>query len=274
MMEFSRCLSRRVFDDGICAYENPCHPCHPFVRWQQSYAKENGGPELTFQLPEPLSGQQSSLNLVFVGLNPGFDPWEEFPSPADSFEDYDSFFRCRFDDEHRNAAGQPVVFGRNIYNERTSRSPRFWRGIERLGDRHLSGLLGGSFTLGRDAIITQVVRYKSKKAWKGNNRQERDKIREHEDCMTRCLLDDLKPDVAVPCGVGPMRALARILAVPQLKKGRLGQLIGSAYWAELPCGKVMKICPLWHLSYSARNAQWDENAAIAIRTALGLVAGS
>jgi hypothetical protein len=31
---------------------------------------------------------------------------------------------------------------------------------------------------------------------------------------------------------------------------------------------------LWHLSYYARNAQWDENAAIAIRTALGLVAGS
>ena len=68
-MELSRSLSRRVFDDGISAYRNPDHPCHPFVRWQQSYANEKGGPELTFQLPEPFSGERSSLNLIFVGLN-------------------------------------------------------------------------------------------------------------------------------------------------------------------------------------------------------------
>ncbi len=271
MMEFSRSLSRRVFDDGINAYRHPDHPCHPFVRWQQICAEENGRSDLTFQLPEPFSGKRSSLNLVFVGLNPGFDPWEEFPSPADNFEDYDSFFRCRFDDEHRNAAGQPVVFDRMPFNERTSRSPTFWRNIERFGDRYLSGSLGGSFRLGTHALLTQVVRYKSREGWVGDqdNSLEGAAIWRHEDAMTRDIMDDLKPDVAIPCGKKALHGLARALNLSELEEVGIGQVVGHTYLAELPCGKVMSICPSKHQSWynQTPEVEW-EATAIAILKAL------
>jgi hypothetical protein len=260
MIEFSRSLSRHVFDDGIRAYNEVDHPCHPFVRWQQSYAIAQGRADLTFQMPEPFSGERSDLNLVFVGLNPSFDPWEEFPTPADSFESYDAFFRCRFDDEHRNAAGQPVVFDGGPFGERTSRPPTFWRGIERFGNRYLAGELGGSFRLGTDAILTQVVRYKSRDGWMGDNSRDGAAIWRHEAALTRYIIDDLKPDVAVPCGGKALHGLARALNLSQLEELGIGEAIGCAYEAELPCGKVMRICPARHHSRPAPHEQWEATA--------------
>jgi hypothetical protein len=269
MMEFSCSLSRRVFDDGICAYDNPSHPCHPFVRWQQSYAKEKGRPELTFQLPEPFSGERSSLNLVFVGLNPSFDPWEEFPTPTDSFEYYDAFFRRRYDDEHRNDHGQPVIFRVSRRNKRTRRSPKFWRGIEWFGGRYLAGPLGGGFRLGADAIVTQVVRYKSRRGWVGDrdNSPEGNAIWQHEDDLTTKIMDGLQPDVAVPCGEEAVHGLARALNLSHLEEVGIGQAVGGTYPAELPCGKEMRICPSKHQSryWLTGSDEWQRTANAIIK---------
>ena len=102
----------------------------------------------------------------------------------------------------------------------------------------------------------------------GNTRQEREKIRQHEYDITKCILDDLKPDVAVPCGVGAMRALARVLNVPEMDKIRMGTAVGNIYCAKLRCGEVMRICPSRHLSWPPRYPEWDPKTANAILKAL------
>ena len=74
IIEVSREVSRRIYEDGIAAFRDASHPCHPFVCWQA----QHGCPD--FQLPEPFSGRGSSLGLVFVGLNPGFTENEPIPT--------------------------------------------------------------------------------------------------------------------------------------------------------------------------------------------------
>ena len=66
--------------------------------------------------------------------------------------------------------------------------------------------------------------------------------------MTRDIMDDLKPDVAVPCGQKALHGLARALNLSQLEELGIGQAVGCTYPAELPCGKMMRICPSKHQS--------------------------
>jgi hypothetical protein len=202
-MEVSLRLSREIYDDGMAAFHDPAHPCHPFVRWQ----RENGCPE--FQLPEPFSGRRSMLRLVFVGMNPGFTADEDMPKAATgiSFEKYDSFYRGRFDDDNRDQHSRLVV--RRDGGRR--KVVRFWNGIERFCRQRLSDLVGCDFRLGEHAVLIETVRYKSKSGWMGDSPSERQAIANHERKMTHKLLEDLLPKIVVAVGGKALCELAKIL---------------------------------------------------------------
>jgi hypothetical protein len=188
IIEVSTETSRTIYEDGMAAFRDPGHPCHPFVRWQA----QHGCPD--FQLPEPFSGRGSSLGLVFVGLNPGFTEDEPIPTAGAgaSFEDYDSFYRERFDDKNRDSSKRILVPRKGA----AAKPGRFWNAIERFG----RACLVRDFRLGEHALLIEVIRYKSKHGWTGDNDEERDAIAEHERRLTRALLEDLRPKVIVTAG--------------------------------------------------------------------------
>ena len=197
IIEVSREISRRIYEDGLAAFRDLSHPCHPFARWQA----QHGCPD--FQLPEPFSGRGSTLGLVFVGLNPGFTEDEPIPTARGaSFEDYDSFYRERFDDKNRDSNKRILVPRKGA----AGKPGRFWNAIERFG----RACLVREFRLGEHALLIEVIRYKSKHGWTGDNDEERHAIAEHERRLTRALLEDLRPKVLVAAGRAALRELTAL----------------------------------------------------------------
>ena len=116
------------------AYCNPEHPCHMFPTLQHGVADEN------WQLPEPFNGASATAGIVFVGLNPSYNPCERVPRIGASFEEWDSFYRYRFDSDPAQWA-------------------RLYRRYQQLGQI----AVGPAFRLGRDALVLEVVRFRSEK---------------------------------------------------------------------------------------------------------------
>src|SRR5438445_13114673 len=73
------------------AYGDEGHPCHQFVHLQKGVAPER------WQLPEPFNGWSANAGLVFMALNPSYDPSEDVPRLGASFEEWDRYYRGRFD---------------------------------------------------------------------------------------------------------------------------------------------------------------------------------
>ena len=87
----SRDSSLAIFDDALAAYSAPDHPCHVFRSLQ------TGVTDSEWQLPEPFNGRSARAGLVFLGLNPSYDPSEPVPRVNATFDEWDAFYRRRFD---------------------------------------------------------------------------------------------------------------------------------------------------------------------------------
>lgn len=235
----SRKLSFATYEDGLEAFRNDKHPCHPFVIWQ----KERG--RLAFQLPEPFSGRRSTLGMVVVGFNPAFTSGEVMPtaSPMTSFDEYDRFYRERFDASHRDSRGQlRIAFsnGQTIWAKNRNN-------IERFGTEHL--FRGEQrFFLGKHALLIDVVRYKSSECWTGAA-HESSTIMQHEREHTRKLLENLKPLVVVPSGGDALMELQAILRFRQVPPPKIMRAVGRSFEAELPSGASIAVCPTAHFSH-------------------------
>jgi len=118
--------SRAVYDDALLAYADPAHPCHVFRTLQRDV------PDAEWQLPEPFNGASATAGIVFMGLNPSYDPGEPVPRIGTSFEDWDTFYRHRLD-------GEPSLW------------PLLYRRYQQIGQI----AVGDGFRLGRDALASR-----------------------------------------------------------------------------------------------------------------------
>ncbi len=62
--------SKAVYADALLAYNDPGHPCHRFQTLQ------HGVDDRAWQLPEPFNGTSAAAGIVFLGLNPSYNPAE------------------------------------------------------------------------------------------------------------------------------------------------------------------------------------------------------
>src|SRR5918911_117325 len=124
--------SRAVYDDALRAYADPGHPCHAFRTLQPEV------PDAEWQLPEPFNGASADAGIVFLGLNPSYDPREPVPRIGTPFEAWDAFYRHRLD-------GDPASW------------PLLYQRYQQLGQL----ATGPDFHLGRDALVLEVVRFRS-----------------------------------------------------------------------------------------------------------------
>jgi uracil-DNA glycosylase len=248
-------VSREIYKDGMAAFRDPAHPCHPFVLWQRKHGCSE------FQLPEPFSGRRSTLGLVFVGLNPGFTVDADMPTARAKtpFEEYDAFYRKRFEDKNRDEHSR--LF--SMRNGDVKKLSRFWNGLEGFCREWLTD----EFRLGEHAILIQVVRYKSKGGWLGVPGGERRRaIACHERRMTRKLLEDLRPKVVVAVGGKALRELHNMLNFEDEPPPRVKDAVGKTFAAQL-LGKRLTICATKHFAYPMRLDQ-QRLAAAPIREAL------
>ncbi len=157
--EISHAASRAIYEDALQAHEDASHPCHRFVELQHGVDADR------WQMPIPFMGSTAALSLVFLGLNPGYDPNENSPRWGISFEQWDRFWRTAFDQA-------PATW------------PRLYRWYQRIGQR----ALGDDFRLGRDALVLEVIHYRS---WRSEGCDEADVMR-HEMPVTLPLLDQIQ----------------------------------------------------------------------------------
>src|ERR1041384_6152591 len=162
-----RSMSSAIFDDAVRAHDDPSHPCHIFVELQHNVDPGR------WQMPTPFIGAGAARGLVFLGLNPSYDPNEESPRWGVGFEDWDGFWRQGF------ASRKPVW-------------PRLYQWYQRIGER----AFGDEFKLGRDALVLEVIRYRSERS-EGCDEAE---VLEHEMPVTLRLLNEVKPAVILCSG--------------------------------------------------------------------------
>lgn len=230
-------FSRRIYDDGLEALEDPTHPCRHMVEWQFEC-----NPDQPFQLPEPFSGQQSTLRLIFIGLNPSFSPNEHFPRAGvgSTFEAYDRFFRNRFAADNRDQRGRLLV--RDLDGH--ARHVRLWRNIESLGPT-LTGIT--NFQLGTHALLAEVVHFKSTGGWLGDGVQ-RERLIRHQSERTASLFETIAPCVLVPMG---NQAIAQTFTLLGLERAiePVGALMGRRFETTVKGDAPLQIVPVSHLSW-------------------------
>jgi hypothetical protein len=232
MIEVPFAISELVFSDGLAALRDRDHPCHSFVQYQRRLGCRH------FQLPDPFCGRRSLLDLVFVGKNPGLSPNEFYPvSERWNLLAYDEFFRSRF--ESRNAKGQPCV---HLLNGRENESsldrrllksfvPPFWRDVERFG-REITG--STSFRLGEHALLIEIVRFKRRNGWLGDDQAERSRVWAHERRLTRRILHEVRPRLVIVTGMDAFRGLSDIVRIVPEPPVRLQEVLGIAFRSEDP----------------------------------------
>jgi hypothetical protein len=165
-------LSRAIYDDALCAFADVAHPCHVFRHLQVGVEDDR------WQLPEPFNGHSADAGIVFLGLNPSYDPREPVPTIASSIEEWDGYHRARFD--------RPAHEWHRLY-----------RRYQAVGE----AAVGPGFRLGRDAIVLEAIRFRSA-AGQGCADPA---VLEHERHLTGRLLGELvprwwSPTAATHCG--------------------------------------------------------------------------
>lgn len=240
-IEVSREFSKKIYQDGLLAYEDPNHPCHPFVEWQREHGCDD------FQLPEPFSGRFSDLGLVFIGLNPGFTADENMPTAVEckSFKDYDAFYRERFDDKNRDTGSRLLI---TTKSNRSRKPGKYWNEIEGFGTEHIRFDGIKRFRLGDHALITETIRYKSAESWNGYNRTQQKEVMRHERSLTRELLEHLKPMVVVAVGAKALHELAEVSSFERRPPMSIEAAVGLSFSAALSTGHSMIVCPVKHFS--------------------------
>jgi hypothetical protein len=168
--------SQAIYDDALRAYADERHPCHKF-RSLQPEVDQAG-----WQLPEPFNGDSANAGVVFLGLNPSYGGPEWVPPLGTEFKEWDAFYRRRFDGDPSNWA-------------------LLYRRYQQLGEQ----AVGASFRLGRDAIVLEVVRFRSARG-AGVNSQ----VLDQERPLTRRLLQDVEPLVIVSTGSWVLWELRRL----------------------------------------------------------------
>jgi hypothetical protein len=213
----SEATSRAIYNDALAAYQDTAHPCHRFVRLQE------GIPRAQWQLPEPFNGWSANAGLALLALNPSYDPTEDVPRIGTGFQEWDRYYRRRFD---ASSWGPGTLYGR----------------YQRLGEI----ALGPSFRLGRDALVLEAVRYKSA----GGAGCQEPQVLEHEIELTRRLLIDIRPKVILGQGRA-LYELARLL--PELRSEleregwRITPLEGRLLKMRSPFGPDLIVVPSRHL---------------------------
>jgi hypothetical protein len=158
--------SRAIYDDALLAYVDERHPCHKFRSLQPCTHQAD------WQLPEPFNGKSANAGIVFLGLNPSYGGTEWVPPIGTDFEEWDTFYRRRFGGD-------------------SSKWARLYQRYQQLGEL----ALGPNFRLGRDAIVLEVVRFRSARG-AGVDSQ----VLDQERPLTRRLLQDVEPLVIVSTG--------------------------------------------------------------------------
>ena len=177
----SSATSRAIYEDALRAYSDQEHPCHGFRELQ------HGVPDESWQLPEPFNGASARAGIVFLGLNPSYSAAEAVPRLGTSFNDWDHFYRHRLD-------GDP------------SKWPLLYRRYQTVGQI----AVGDQFLLGRDALVLEIVRFRSEK-----HEGMTSVVLEHELRITAQLLAEVAPAVIVSVGSDALWELRRLF--PQLK---------------------------------------------------------
>jgi hypothetical protein len=170
-------LSRAIYDDAMRAYHDPIHPCHIFRSLQPEV------PDADWQLPEPFNGTSANAGIVFLGLNPSYDPHEAVPRIGAQFGEWDHFYRNRFE--------TTVDHWHKLY-----------RRYQRVGELATSP----DFRLGVDAVVVELIRYRSAGGAGCNNPA----VLDHELPITGRLLEELAPRVVVANGAAALSAVQEL----------------------------------------------------------------
>jgi hypothetical protein len=175
-------LSRAIYDDAIRAFEEAAHTCHAFRTLQDDV------PDDRWQMPEPLNGRTAGAGIVFIGLNPSYDPREAVPAIGSSFAEWDGYHRARFD--------SPAPGWHKLY--------RRYRAIGEMA-------VGSEFRLGRDAVVLEAIRFRSAAGQGCHDRR----VLEHELPITGRLLAGLAPQMVVANGGDALWALQMLFPALQ-----------------------------------------------------------
>lgn len=240
-MTISKDYSRMVYDDAMNMLNNSTHPCRHFLRWQQ----EKG--YIPFQLPEPFSGKECKLGIVFLGLNPSVALNEIIPcaTKETSFEQYDTYFRDRFEQKNRDQKGKLLIH----YKDGSIGKPRLWNNLELFCNQHLNSACGPrGFRLGREALLSQAIRYKSSEGWLGDTVQEQQRVIAHQKVFMQRLLDEDCISIVVPMGNEALAMLLNLLQFSEKVPTTISEAMGNLYHGKTASGKTLSVCPIKHLS--------------------------
>lgn len=218
MQSVSIASSRAIFEDSKRAHDDASHPCHRFVELQ------HGVPPDRWQLPIPFMGASAGRGLVFMGLNPSYDPNEPSPRWGAGFDEWDAFWRSAFD-------SPPATW------------PRLYRWYQRIGER----AFGEDFKIGRDAMVLEVVRYRSERS---EGCDDADVLR-NELPVTLALLSELSPTVVLCSGSKVLWRMREVLPA-------LARVVPTTYIIKAIEGKVLRC-----------DAPWGQVAVIAARHLTG-----
>lgn len=208
MRSVSIATSRAIFEDAIRAHDDPSHPCHSFVALQHNVEPAK------WQMPIPFMGASAAKGLVFMGLNPSYDPNEASPRSGVSFEEWDHFSRTAFD-------APPTTW------------PRLYRWYQRIGQH----AFGDDFRLGVDALVLEVIRFRSEKS---ESCDDPDVLR-HELPVTLQLLNEIRPRAILCSGskvLWRMRELLPGLASVLPADYRIKEMEGRVLHCAAPWGRV------------------------------------
>lgn len=161
------------------------------------------------------------------------------------FDQYDEYFRARFDASNRDHSGRLVV---NLKAGGT-RYVRLWNNLELFGRDFLSELAPEGFRLGEHAILLQVVRFKSTEGWLGGSSTEKSRALEHQRSFTESLLNEGCIRVLVPMGNQALAELRRIRRFDSLLPESAAEGTGQSYRGTTRAGKTVTVCPVKHMSY-------------------------
>jgi hypothetical protein len=165
-------LSRAIYEDAIRAFEDAAHPCHAFRRLQ------DGVPDDRWQMPEPFNGRTADAGIVFLGLNPSYDPREAVPTIGSSFEEWDCSHRARFD------SAEPGWH-------------KLYRRYQAVGEM----AVGSEFRLGRDAVVLEAIHFRSAAGQGCNDRRVLEhELRSPDACSRRSSHRSWSPMAATRCG--------------------------------------------------------------------------
>jgi hypothetical protein len=174
-------------------------------------------------MPEPFNGRSADAGIVFLGLNPSYDPREPVPTIGSSFVEWDGYYRARFD--------SPLAEWHKLY-----------RRYQAVGEM----AVGPDFRLGHDAIVLEAIRFRSA-AGQGCDDPA---ALEHELPITWRLLGELAPRVVVANGGDALWAI-QVLCPALHREVPLGTRLLTVehrrFDTDAPWGRVAVI-PTRHLS--------------------------